>query len=102
MYVCINIYIYIFIPATVPLARSGVSLMYLIVPWTPGPLDSEIPKGLLGARTQLGCGTCASFSDFQKLSSRVDETLIFEPQGGVLIFIKFSKIELSSTRNANF
>ena len=53
IHIYIHIYIYIYISATVPLARSGVSLMYLIVPWTPGPLDSEIPKGLLGARTQI-------------------------------------------------
>ena len=31
--------------------------MHLIVPWTSGPLDSKIPKGLLGARTQPTCGT---------------------------------------------
>ena len=43
-------------------ARSGVSLRYLIVPWTSGPLDLRDPKGIIrGQDPELTRGLCDFF-----------------------------------------
>ena len=58
-------------------ARSGVSLRYLIVPWTPGPLDLRDPEGIIRGQ---------------------DPDSLPNPRD----LFSFSKIELSCTRNPIF
>ena len=46
-------------------ARSGVSLRYLIVPWTSGPLDFRDPEGIIrGQDPDSSRPLAATFFDF--------------------------------------